>query len=77
MLLDKEDAIGKPDLLSILYSLARIIDHYHKYSLSYIFLRPKKVIVCSDFNVVLNDIVKLNSFLFGKISKQLKNEILD
>ena len=70
----EQDSIGKSDLLSILYSLAKIIDHYHKYTLSYVFLRPKKVIVLSDFNVVLNDIIKLNSYLFDeKISNQIKN----
>ncbi len=65
----------KADLLNILYSLARIIEHYHQYTLSYLFLRPKKVIIGSDFTVVLNDIIKINSYVFNeKIQKQIREE---
>jgi hypothetical protein len=67
--------VVKADLLNILYSLARIIEHYHQYSLSYLFLRPKKVIIGSDFTVVLNDIIKINSYVFNeKIKKQLSSK---
>ena len=73
---NSKEEIGKSDLLSILYSLARILEHYHKYSLPYLFLRPKKIIVGSDFSVILNDIIKLNSFYFNnKIRYQLDDKI--
>jgi len=74
----KYSKITQDDIIKIVYHLAKIIEHYHKYRCAYVTLRPKKVIVTTDFKVILNDIVKLVSIFFNKkISNQIKNEEKD